>query len=101
MQVIAKKALFDSGGTLNADMQTVVHQVACDIDPQVEKFILSTQAPQIFCRDIQDMSSSIVWCRKDAVFKAIPNAKICICSWVCHDVFLGCIKLHDFEPPLP
>ena len=35
MQVIAKKALFDSGGTLNADMQTVVHQVACDIDPQV------------------------------------------------------------------
>jgi len=100
LQAIAKKALLDSGGTFNADKKTVVQQVACDIDPQVEKFILSTQDPQIFCRDVKDMSSSIVWCRKDAVFKGVPNSKICICSWVCHDVFLGCSG-HDFEPPLP
>lgn len=65
------------------------HRLSCDLDSQCEKWVRSTQCPLMFVENILELADTVALDKITSTYKKIPQAEVCFCSWVCHDVHLG------------
>ena len=66
------------------------HVLSCDNDPKVLDWIRKAHSPTILALDLQDCLDSVVWNDLTKEFVPFKAPDICICSWACQDVKLGC-----------
>ena len=78
---------------------TVSHQFSCELNKQMQKFILASHNPAMLVQNINEMSSSMVEDVKTNQFKPVPHVTIAFCGWMCVDACFGCTEL-DFSPPV-
>ena len=78
---------------------TVSHQFSCELNKQIQKFILASHNPAMLVQNINEMSSSMVEDVKTNQFKPVPHVTIAFCGWMCVDACFGCTEL-DFSPPV-
>ena len=62
------------------------HQLSCDNDARAQEWIIMTQTPGMFVEQLREVADSVAWDKLTQKFCPVPSSKICVCSWVCHDV---------------
>ena len=71
-----------------AKVDVVDHDLSCDNEDKVKKWILNTHAPTYFVEDISDMKDTAVWDVKSEEFVITPSSGAVVCGWVCHNACL-------------
>ena len=62
----------------------IKHELSCDSDPSVQKWIRLTSCVDILVQSMEEMTESFVHNLISGDFVKRPASTACYCGWVCH-----------------
>ena len=90
--MVGRKTVLDQKLRIDSsydDIRSVLHELSCDYDPAVQKWIQRSGNPRILVSDIAELAQTAVMNINTKSCCMRANSKIALCGWSCVDAWPG------------